>query len=69
MDFAARGAPFIFGLEPANVPAFLAPFGLALTADVGNSYYQETYLKPIQRSLNVSEIERVAQAVPDRTHA
>ena len=62
MDFAARGAPFIFGLEPNGVPAFLAPFGLVVTADVGNASYQETYLKPIQRAMDVSEVERVAQA-------
>lgn len=66
MDFAARGASFIFGLEPAGVPAYLAPFGLTLTADVGNAYYQETYLKPIGRTLEASEIERVAQAVMRR---
>ncbi len=66
MDFAARGAPFIFGLEPGSVPEFLAPFGLALTADVGNAYYQETYLKPIKRTMDVTEIERVVQALVRR---
>lgn len=66
MDFAARGAPFIFGLEPAELPAFLAPFGLDLTADVGNAYYQESYLKPMTRAMEVMEVERVAQAVVRR---
>jgi len=33
-----------------------------LVEDVGASYYQEKYLEPIGRSLDVSEIERIAYA-------
>ena len=59
---AKRGAPWLFGLEPAGVAAFLQPFHLRLEADVGNAEYQARYLKPLSRSLIVSEVERVAQA-------
>lgn len=59
---AKRGAPWLFGLEPAGVAAFLQPFHLRLDEDVGNAEYQARYLKPLGRSLAVSEVERVAQA-------
>lgn len=63
MDMVAkRGSPWIFGLEPSNVAAYLAPFHLRLTADVGNADYQANYFKPVGRKLAVSEVERIAQA-------
>ena len=63
MDRMAKGSPWLFGLEPSEVPAFLKPFHLDVVADVGNAYYQETYLKPIGRQLAVSEVERSARAI------
>lgn len=59
---AKRGSPWLFGLEPADVADFLQPFHLRLIEDVGNADYQARYLKPLGRSLEVSEMERVAQA-------
>ena len=50
-------------VDPAAVPEFLKPYNLRLIEDVGNSYYQEKYLKPRGRKLVVSEGERVARAV------
>ena len=63
MDAVAHDSPFIFGLEPSEIPAFLKPFHLKLIDDVGNTYYQEKYLKPIGRKLRVSEAERIAYAI------
>ena len=63
MDRVAHQSPWMFGLEPAEIPAFLRPYGLTIIADVGNAYYQEHYLQPVGRRLVVTEGERVAQAV------
>ena len=63
MDFAAKNNyPWLFGLEPSNIPSFLKQFHLYLIADVGNKNYQERYLKPLGRNLVVSEGERTVQA-------
>jgi methyltransferase (TIGR00027 family) len=63
LDLVAKNnAPWLFGLEPSNIPAFLEPFHLQLIADVGNKEYQAQYLKPLGRSLVVSEVERIVQA-------
>lgn len=55
-------SPFIFGLEPSNIKEFLLHYNLSLIEDIGASYHQEKYLKPIGRNLNVSEVERIAFA-------
>lgn len=60
---AKNNAPWLFGLEPTDLRAYLQPLRLQLVADVGNADYQEKYLKPLQRQLAVTEVERVAQAV------
>jgi methyltransferase (TIGR00027 family) len=62
MDAVAKNAPWIFGLEPAYIPAFLKPYHLTLIADVGNVDYQEKYLKPLRRNLMVFEGERIVLA-------
>ncbi len=59
---AKRGSPWLFGLDPSSVASYLSPFHLNLTADVGNTEYQASYLGPLQRKLVVSECERIAQA-------
>lgn len=67
LDLVAKNnAPWIFGLEPSSIQAYLHPFHLALLADVGNAYYQEKYLQPLKRNLTVSECERTVQAVVAR---
>jgi methyltransferase (TIGR00027 family) len=63
MDVVAKNnAPWLFGLESSDLPSFLKPFHLSLTADVGNADYQTSYLEPLERNLVVSECERVVQA-------
>jgi methyltransferase (TIGR00027 family) len=62
MDVVGESSPWTFGLKPASIPALLQPYHLALIADIGNAYYQEKYLKPIKRTLVVTEGERIVQA-------
>ena len=62
MDLVAKQAPWIFGLEPSEVPDFLRTFHLDLIEDVGNADYQERYLQSLKRDLVVSEGERIARA-------
>lgn len=50
------------GLDPLDIDNLLRQNNLTLIEDIGNSYYQENYLKPIGRNLAVSEIERVVYA-------
>lgn len=63
MDQVAKTNPWTFGLDPAEVPAFLAPLGLRLTADAGKSDYKALYLAPIGRALDLSEMERICVAL------
>jgi methyltransferase (TIGR00027 family) len=65
MEVVSQQSPWIFGLEPSNIPAYLKPFHLTLIANVGNADYQEKYLKPLGRNLAVSEVERIVQATVD----
>jgi len=68
MDYLAKNnIPWLFGLEPSRVPSFLKPFHLNPTADVGNADYQARYLKPLGRTLVVSESERIVQAIVIRS--
>jgi methyltransferase (TIGR00027 family) len=59
---ARRGSPWLFGLEPTSLAAYLAPFHLRLQADVGHAEHQAKYFTPLGRELVVSPIERIAQA-------
>lgn len=69
MDIVAKnGAPWIFGLEPLEVPSLLREFNLQAVADVGDADYQRMYLEPIGRSLAVSEVERTVQATVAQTN-
>jgi methyltransferase (TIGR00027 family) len=63
MDTVAKDAPWIFGLEPADLQAWLRPFHLAVVEDAGAEAYQERYLKPLGRNLAVFEGERIVQAM------
>jgi len=63
ISFAEKaGSPLIFGLDPVQLEAYLADRGLKLIDDVGAAEYQELYLKPLGRELNVFEGERVVFA-------
>ncbi len=63
MDTVSRDSPWIFGLEPSSLPETLRRFHLELVEDVGAEYYQERYLRPSGRSLDVFAGERIASAV------
>jgi methyltransferase (TIGR00027 family) len=65
MEIVAKQSPWIFGLDPSSISDFLKPYHLTIVADVGNQDYQEAYLKPIGRKLDVFEGERIAQALVD----
>lgn len=54
--------PWLFGLDPRTLPSFLDAHGLRLLDDVGDAEYQERYLAPIRRRLQVNPGERVALA-------
>ncbi|WP_378955153.1 class I SAM-dependent methyltransferase [Pelosinus sp. sgz500959] len=60
--FETKDQEWKFGLESSKIEEFLKQFKLTLIEDVGASYYQERYLKPMGRKLDVSEIERVVYA-------
>ena len=66
MDVIAKDALWIFGLEPSDIQAYLQPFHLALLADVGDTDYQEKYLRPRNRDLAVFTGERIVQAIVTR---
>ena len=55
-------APFIFGLEPAEIPQYLKAFNVRVVEDVNNAYYQEHYLRPIGRVMDVTSGERICLA-------
>ena len=52
--------PWIFGIIPSEVAAFLRENGLTLVEDVGASFFKENYLKQLGRDLEVYEVERAA---------
>lgn len=60
--FKAGEQAWRFGLNPSEINNFIKEYNLELIEDVGSSYYQENYLKPIGRKLDVSLIERITYA-------
>ncbi|WP_207716786.1 hypothetical protein [Clostridium beijerinckii] len=60
--FKVGGQNLQFGLNPSYINEYLNKYKLQLIEDVGASYYQENYLKPICRKLDVSLIERITYA-------
>jgi len=54
--------PWLFGIDPSKLQAFLADHGLVLCEDVGAEEHIARYLQPIHRDLTVSQIERIARA-------
>lgn len=55
------------GFNPKELPDYLSQYSLTLIEDIGASEYQERYLKPINREMNVFEIECVALAEVKKT--
>jgi methyltransferase (TIGR00027 family) len=63
LSFAEKiGSPFVFGLEQTELAQYLSDRGLRLIEDVGAAEYQDRYLKPLGRELNVFDGERAAFA-------
>lgn len=56
------GEPWTFGLDPSDVPDYLAEQGLKLIEDVGSVDYRKRYLKPTDRTPVGYEFYRVALA-------
>ncbi len=50
------------GQSPETLHKVLAPYSLELIEDVGAEYYQRTFLKKLNRNLNIFDIERTAFA-------
>lgn len=60
---------WVSGFDRAQLSGDLSRLGLDLVEDVGATDYQARYLAPLQRSLKVFEIERIARArVPEGPH-
>ena len=57
-----QGVSWIFGIDPGELEQYLSARGFALIDHVGASDYQERYLNPLGRHLNIMEIERIALA-------
>jgi methyltransferase (TIGR00027 family) len=65
------GSPMIFGLDQGELEQFLSERGLKLMEDVGADEYQELYLMPIDRELNVFDGERavLAEVMGERSYS
>ena len=57
-----QGEPWIFGIAPAELDAYLAARGFELVEEAGASEYRERYLEPLGRGMNIFEGERAALA-------
>jgi O-methyltransferase involved in polyketide biosynthesis len=53
---------WIFGLDPQNVSAFLAPYGWRVSEHFGCDELAERYVKPTGRQLTTLPVERVVYA-------
>ena len=63
LSFAGKvGSPMIFGLDQEELENYLSNRGLKLLDDVGASEFEDLYLKPLGRELNVFDAERIAFA-------
>jgi len=63
LSFASKvGSPLIFGINQIDIKHYLSDHGLELIDDVGAVEFQDLYLKPLGRKMNVFDGERVAFA-------
>jgi len=56
---AKKGVTFKFGINPSDINLFLRKYNLETIEDVSTEYYQKNYLKPLNRNMIVSELERI----------
>jgi methyltransferase (TIGR00027 family) len=66
---ARRPEPWLFGIEPSRLDAFLRERKLTLREDLGAEEHLARYVRSRGRDLCVSEIERVARACVGLTGA
>ena len=57
-SFSKNGISLEFGINPENIEKIMGKYRLKVLEDVGTDYYKKTYLEPVGRVLEVSEIER-----------
>lgn len=57
---ARLGEPWRFGLDPTEVGAFVAPFGLELEQNLGADEYRSLYLSGDPRGLEGYAFYRIA---------
>jgi methyltransferase (TIGR00027 family) len=57
-----QGEPWVFGIDPYEITAYLAARGLSLGQDTGGLGYRRRYLDPLGRHMDVFEGERVVLA-------
>ena len=50
--------PFIYGINPSEINSFLHKYNLELIEDVGTEFYQEKYLRPLNRDMITLDAER-----------
>lgn len=61
-EFVVNKRLWTFGLDPEQVPAFLADYGWRQREQVGPQDYAERYLRPAGRTMTASAIERAVYA-------
>jgi O-methyltransferase involved in polyketide biosynthesis len=61
-SLAKAGEKLTFGIEPSELPEFLAKRGLSLESDVGAAEYRERHFKAAARSMRGHEFYRAALA-------
>jgi hypothetical protein len=59
---AKSGEQLTFGLEPSELPEFIAKRALSLVSDVGAAEYRQRYFKDAARQMRGHEFYRVALA-------
>jgi methyltransferase (TIGR00027 family) len=59
--------PWLFGLEPGEVPGLIDTYGLSLVDDVGEAEFRSRYAEPLGRQVAVNDGEHVALCVVSRT--
>ncbi|MEJ2614558.1 MAG: SAM-dependent methyltransferase [Ignavibacteriaceae bacterium] len=59
MDWSDKhNCPFLFGINQTEIESFLKNYNLDILEDVGAEFYQEKYLKPVNRNILILEGER-----------
>jgi methyltransferase (TIGR00027 family) len=59
MDWSDKhNCPFLFGINQTEIESFLKNYNLDILEDVGAEFYQEKYLKPVNRNILILDGER-----------